>query len=171
MRFGKRRDPLERELIRNRPEPSRDYVDRLVARVSPTHGAPARRLRLAFAAGLTVSLFVLFAAFGGVGYATSAVSDAVHAVKAAPAHPAARHASSPSSAHKKGHSASPKASASSHKAHASSHKGHSSRGEGHGSRPDDDQYRPGCGKGDRNHIHTGPRGHHHGFPGRCPHTP
>jgi hypothetical protein len=31
------------------------------------------------------------------------------------------------------------------------------------------QYRPGCGRGDKNHVHTGPPGNHNGFPGTCPH--
>jgi hypothetical protein len=31
-----------------------------------------------------------------------------------------------------------------------------------------DQYKPGCGFGDKNHIHTGPPGNHNGFPGICP---
>ena len=34
--------------------------------------------------------------------------------------------------------------------------------------PAQDQYRPGCGKGDKNHVHTGPPGNHNGFPGTCP---
>jgi hypothetical protein len=34
--------------------------------------------------------------------------------------------------------------------------------------PAQDQYKPGCGKGDKNHEHTGPPGKHNGFPGTCP---
>ena len=34
--------------------------------------------------------------------------------------------------------------------------------------PQQDQYKPGCGKGDPNHTHTGPPGNHNGFPGTCP---
>ena len=34
--------------------------------------------------------------------------------------------------------------------------------------PAQDQYKPGCGKGDKNHQHTGPPGKHNGFPGTCP---
>ena len=34
--------------------------------------------------------------------------------------------------------------------------------------PAEDQYKPGCGKGDKNHVHTGPPGNHNGFPGTCP---
>jgi hypothetical protein len=34
--------------------------------------------------------------------------------------------------------------------------------------PAEVQYRPGCGKGDKNHEHTGPPGKHNGFPGSCP---
>jgi len=34
--------------------------------------------------------------------------------------------------------------------------------------PGQDQYKPGCGRGDPNEPHTGPPGNHNGFPGRCP---
>lgn len=34
--------------------------------------------------------------------------------------------------------------------------------------PAEVQYRPGCGNGDKNHVHTGPPGNHNGFPGTCP---
>jgi len=37
-----------------------------------------------------------------------------------------------------------------------------------GQSPTDDEYKPGCGKGDKNHDHTGPPGEHNGFPGKCP---
>ena len=34
--------------------------------------------------------------------------------------------------------------------------------------PGQDQYKPGCGRGDPNEPHTGPPGNNNGFPGRCP---
>jgi hypothetical protein len=34
--------------------------------------------------------------------------------------------------------------------------------------PGQDQYRPGCGRGDKNHIHTGPPGDQQGFDDPCP---
>jgi hypothetical protein len=37
-----------------------------------------------------------------------------------------------------------------------------------GTPPGQDQYKPGCGRGDPNEPHTGPPGNHNGFPGRCP---
>jgi hypothetical protein len=155
MTFGKQRDPLERELARNRPEPRPDYVERLVTRIGATHPAPARPLRLALAAALTLSLLVVFAAFGGVGYATSAASEAIHTVKVSPTHTHPALAT-----HSRKHAA---------KALGIQHAQPSSPSAKDSGKPDDDQYRPGCGKGDRNHDHTGPRGHHHGFPGTCPH--
>jgi hypothetical protein len=37
-----------------------------------------------------------------------------------------------------------------------------------GTPPGQDQYKPGCGRGDPNEPHTGPPGNHNGFPDRCP---
>jgi hypothetical protein len=39
---------------------------------------------------------------------------------------------------------------------------------GGGGNPNEDQYRPGCGRGDRNHEHTGPPGDQQGFEDPCP---
>jgi hypothetical protein len=76
-----RRKPadLETELRANRPEPSDDLLHRITGRMNATE-AP-RRLRLGFAAALTVAILGALSAVGGMGYAASATSHAVTAVK------------------------------------------------------------------------------------------
>jgi hypothetical protein len=73
---------LERQLREARPEPGRDLVQSLVSEVRGQRQAP-QSLRLAFACGLTLMLFVALATFGGIGYAAAAPAKAVHAVVSA----------------------------------------------------------------------------------------
>jgi hypothetical protein len=80
---------LERELHREKPEPSVDLTERIVRNVADAavgvgHGS-GRRLRLVAGLTLTVLLLVAIAATGGIGHAQTAVthttSAAVSAVK------------------------------------------------------------------------------------------
>lgn len=146
MRFGRSdtNEQLGRELRRDRPQPPAAFVERLAAQLGTSR--PRRpALRAGLAACFTGVLIASFAAFGGVGYAANAAKQAVVAIqfKAAPAHGVA--------GDKPAH------------ARPSASKGDDQQS------PDEDQYKPGCGKGDGNHDHSGPPGHHNGFPGKCPH--
>jgi hypothetical protein len=72
-RFRRETGWLEHELRRNRPEPGKDFVRELTARISAdAPQRPARRTGLAFAGALTSLLVAALAAFGGIGYASSA---------------------------------------------------------------------------------------------------
>src|SRR4051794_25971161 len=74
------RHGLENDLRRNRPEPRKDFVSGLEARVSADR--PARsgaRARIGLAGALTAGLLVAASVFGGIGYAASNVSHAAHA--------------------------------------------------------------------------------------------
>jgi hypothetical protein len=73
---------LEQQLLEARPEPGRDFLHSLVSEVRERrHSRPS--FRLAFAGGLTVTLFVALSAMGGIGYATAAPAKAVKAVVSA----------------------------------------------------------------------------------------
>lgn len=70
---------LEQQLRDARPEPGRDFVQSLVSEVrARRHSRPS--FRLAFAGGLTATLFVALSAVGGIGYAAAAPAKAVKAV-------------------------------------------------------------------------------------------
>lgn len=72
-RFRRETGWLEHELRRERPEPGKDFVRQLTARIAAdAPQRPARRPGLAFAGALTSLLVVALAAFGGIGYASSA---------------------------------------------------------------------------------------------------
>jgi hypothetical protein len=138
---------LERELRHDRPTLSRERLDHLVGvarRERAWSGLFSRRLVLA--GSLTTLLVVALAAIGGFGQAASGGRIAAEEVKNVIA--------APFGASNNPDKATP---SSPLKALAA---------------PDDppgqDQYKPGCGRGDPNHEHTGPPGKHNGFPGRCP---
>jgi hypothetical protein len=73
---------LEQQLREVRPEPGRDFLHSLVSEVRERrHSRPS--FRLAFAGGLTVTLFVALSAVGAIGYAAAAPAKAVKAVVSA----------------------------------------------------------------------------------------
>jgi hypothetical protein len=102
----------------------RDAFVREVAGSLRSAGGSRGRLRLGFAAALTIAMLTALAAVGGLGYASSATTHTFNAVK----HVVVK------SKQTKAHVPTLKQSAA------------------------QDQYRPGCGLGDKNHIHTGPPG-------------
>jgi hypothetical protein len=77
-KFFKRDDELERELRSNRPEPRAEFLAAIVGRVEAGRRPTAPRLRLGFAAALTVGILSSLAAFGGLGYAASAARSIAH---------------------------------------------------------------------------------------------
>lgn len=83
MRYWRRRhEPfdLEAELRDSRPEPSRDLVHRLEARVRDNGRTRVGSLRVAFVGALTAVMLISVASVGGAGYAASAGQDAVASV-------------------------------------------------------------------------------------------
>jgi hypothetical protein len=138
--FGRDRD-LERRLS-NLHAARSEFVDELGSRLSEAGPRRLLRPRLGYAGALTLAMLVALAAFGGIGYASSTVSHAI----GAPVH-VVMHAVLPAKASK-----------------ISTASVNIVRNLTSAS----DQYKPGCGLGDKNHIHTGPPGQHNGFPGICP---
>lgn len=70
---------LEKQLREARPEPEQGFLQSLVSEVRERrHSRPS--FRLAFAGGLTATLFVALSAMGGIGYAANAPANAVNAV-------------------------------------------------------------------------------------------
>ena len=72
---------LEAELRANRPEPSREFVHRLEARVREGRRSRAGSFRVAFAGAITAGVLTALAAVGGLGYASTATSTAVDKAK------------------------------------------------------------------------------------------
>ena len=137
-RSGRNERNLEKRL-RSANVARAEFVDELASRISVSSSLRARRARLGFAGVLTAAMLTALAAFGGIGYAATALSHTIQA----PAH-VAKQISQPTT------STSSAVSGSNVLTSAS------------------DEYKPGCGSGDKNHTHTGPPGNHNGFPGTCP---
>src|SRR5918998_6650728 len=72
---------LEAELQANRPEPSREFVHRLEARVREGHRSRAGSFRVAFAGAMTAGVLTALASVGGLGYASTAGMTAVDKAK------------------------------------------------------------------------------------------
>jgi hypothetical protein len=68
---------LEAELRANRPEPSREFVHRLEARVREGRRSRAGSFRVAFAGALATGVLAALASVGGLGYASTATNSAV----------------------------------------------------------------------------------------------
>ena len=138
---------LERELRGQRPTLSRERLGELVEEARPAHGwsAPVSR-RLVLSGSLTTLLVVALAVIGGFGQVASSGRIAAEEVK--------KVVGAPFETSNDSAEATPSASL---EALATPN-----------DPPGQDQYKPGCGRGDPNHVHTGPPGEHKGFPGRCP---
>lgn len=149
---------LERELRRERPVPSSELLGRLKRDRSPDdrHWARPLRARLALAGGLTALLLGALAVVGGLGQAASGGRVALEQVKDVVSAPFKNPKQSPGT-HGTATTTTGAPSGSL-----------SSLDPPPGTPPGQDQYKPGCGRGDPNEPHTGPPGNHNGFPGRCP---
>jgi hypothetical protein len=147
---------LERDLRQERPVPSSELLGRLRRDRSHDQRAWTRplRARLVLAGGLTALLVGALAVVGGLGQAASGSRVALEQVKGV--------VSAPFSEAKQSTPAN----------NASTVQGAngslSSLDPPPGTPPGQDQYKPGCGRGDPNEPHTGPPGNHNGFPDRCP---
>jgi hypothetical protein len=153
---------LEQELRRQRPVPPRDLLDQLVADSRAERGwARPLRARLAVAGGLTALLVVALAMVGGLGQAASGGRVALQEVKhvvGAPFSEAQPPAQPPAGPAANGAAATTTTNDGSL----------SSLDPPPSTPPGQDQYKPGCGRGDPNEPHTGPPGNHNGFDDRCP---
>ena len=118
---------LERQLRSRRSEPRQEFLSALADSLSARTGATGiGRLRVALAASLTLVLLAAFAAFGGMGYAASAASQQAKQIVQVSKAAVGVNTSSRS----KGPSVAKSP-----------------------NKPDQDQYKPGKGCGDKNHIH------------------
>jgi hypothetical protein len=128
-----------------RPEPSAELMRDIRGLVGEHRRARRPPTgRLALAAAVTAALIAPLGAFGALGYAQKSTIHAVKSVTHLVVAPA--------------HKVSP-ARTITPTAVSPASDPPSSAG---------DQYKPGCGRGDKNHVHTGPPGRHSGFPGVCP---
>ena len=135
---------LERELRKRRPESRSDFVSALAGEV---HRDTRRRTlvpRLALAGALAVAMLTVFAVFGGVGYTSSAVKSIdVSRLSQAVGH--------------NGNNANSSNSASNNSQNNGNSVNASNAKHGDDEGDDDDaehdQYKPGKGCGDKNHVH------------------
>lgn len=126
---------LEKELRKQRPEPRSAFVSALAAEV---HGDTRRRTlvpRLALAGALVVAIVTFFAVFGGVGYTTSAVQS-INVSRLGQAVGKSSNNSNNSN--------------SNNNSQGNNNQGNNNH-ENDGA--DDDEYKPGKGCGDKNHVH------------------
>jgi hypothetical protein len=144
---------LERQLKSDRPKPSRELFDQLVAE-APSRGKHRNLVagRVALAGFLTLILLAALAGTGGIGQVASSGRVAAEQVKAV--------VGAPFGQSKKTESTSTNA--------ATPNGGSLNTLAAPADPPGHDQYKPGCGRGDPNEPHTGPPGDQNGFPGRCP---
>jgi hypothetical protein len=166
-----REDALAGELRARRPEPRTGFVGSLAQRIEAERDRVHHRsFRPAVAASFTVVLLVAIGAFGGAGYAASVQHQVSHVanvfkiVDVANNPPAvSQQATAPSTstqvATTNGHGDD------GHHGGGGDdgHHGEDGHHGGHGDGDDDDQYRPGRGCGDKNHVHDRHNEcHHHG---------
>jgi hypothetical protein len=130
---------LERQLSK-RHAARTEFVEALSGRLSAADRRRRLRPRFAYAGALTVAMLVALAAFGGMGYASSTLLRGIDTPANVVKHVVLR----------------PKVSRT------------TTANVVRNQTPASDQYKPGCGFGDKNHTHTGPPGRHNGFPGTCP---
>jgi hypothetical protein len=138
--------------------PSRELLGQLKAdgRAEDRHRMRPLRPRLALAGGLTALFIVALALVGGLGQAASGGRVAFQEVKKVVNAPFTDSGQS-------------QAPATNDSATTTADTGSlSSLDPPPGTPPGQDQYKPGCGRGDPNEPHTGPPGNNNGFPGRCP---
>ena len=125
---------LEKELRKNRSEPRSAFVTALAAEV---HGDTRRRTlvpRLALAGALVVAIVTFFAVFGGVGYTTSAVQS----INVSRLGQAVGKSNNSDNSNSNNNS-----------------QGNNNEGNNNDDNDgaDDDEYKPGKGCGDKNHVH------------------
>jgi hypothetical protein len=123
---------FEEELRRYRPEPRGEFLATLEQDLHEQRSMrqPLTLRRAALATGLSAGMLALFASFGGIGYASSAVHSTFHVSKVVRLVGISHHSQS--------------------KAPPARLNAQASGGAG---TPSQDQYRPGKGCGDKNHVH------------------
>jgi hypothetical protein len=79
--WRKRETGLEAELRASRPEPSREFVHKLEARVRQDRRARGGSFRVAFVASTAVGVLLALSSVGGLGYAATGAGQAVETAK------------------------------------------------------------------------------------------
>src|SRR4051812_30327157 len=141
MFFRKRQDQgLEDRLRGLSGEPSDDFVRSLATEVRSSRVRTALRSRRVLATAVTTGLMLIpFAAFGGIGYAAQAAKTAAQSVSGG---------GSQSSAKTNG-----QGNAQGGSSTQSNTNSNSNSNQAITNSPADDQYKPGKGCGDKNHVH------------------
>jgi hypothetical protein len=142
-RQGEHHD-VEAKLRRYRPQPRPAFLAAVSENLHEQVGRPRIVRRAAVVTALTAGMLTMFAIFGGIGYASSAAHSGFHVWKLKQLIGISHHSHS---AKISGHS---KISGNSQSSGAHSSAAQSSPTQ---SSPADDEYRPGKGCGDKNHIH------------------
>jgi hypothetical protein len=136
---------LEAELRKHRPEPRSAFLAALSADLHDRMRRPKAARRAAFVTALSVAMLAVFAAFGGLGYASSAANRALDVSKLG------RVVGISNGSQSANHSQPANAtSPQSNQARSNSQQGN---GQAENHNPTFDEYRPGKGCGDKNHVH------------------
>jgi hypothetical protein len=136
---------IERELRKHRPEPRSAFVSALAAEVhGDTRHRPKLMPRLALAGALAVAMLTFFAVFGGAGYTASAVQS-IDVSRLAQAVGKGNTGNGNSGNDNKGNNNAGNNNV------GNGNQADNNKGNNNG--PDEDQYKPGKGCGDKNHVH------------------
>ena len=141
---------IEAELERHRPQPRADFLSALVG--SLDERARRRSPRFALAGALTVAMLAAFAMLGGLGYAATLAKQATQVTKVARIvgiAPASHTVRPPARGAVRGHGFTFGAAATA----SGLNKAEKGKGKDDDDDPGDDEYKPGKGCGDKNHIH------------------
>jgi hypothetical protein len=138
---------LESSLRHERPRPARELAHRIGLMVERSERPRTASGRIVIAASVTCALLVVAGALGGIGRAASSVEGAATAVRTAVAAVTIRTVNGGN----QGGTANSQASGSSQGGEDSN--GEDGNDEGDDNDPGDDQYKPGKGCGDTQHVH------------------
>jgi hypothetical protein len=143
---------LESELRKHRPEPRSQFLASLAADVSRQRGNRIGA-RVALAGALSVAMLAIFAGLGGMGYAANAAQQVVKVTNVANV-VSFSNAQNNNSNNEKGNGGN---------AYHAGNGGNGGNGDNgdnggnnghHDDDADDDEYKPGKGCGDKNHVHS-----------------
>jgi hypothetical protein len=142
-------DDVEAKLRKYRPEPRQAFLASLGANLHERMRRPRVARRAALVTGVTVGMLTVFAAFGGIGYASSAAGHAMHVSNIERLVGITQNGQSAQVSVNVSSSSRSEFRSNSRRAHENDDNDNDDD-----NNESDDEYRPGKGCGDKNHVHS-----------------